>query len=183
MRKLLPNAKQMLHQQAHSRDTNPAAKPHKDRFSSGFHKLDDVGVQADCRHCHDNKEFAHLFQRACHRGRKVENGGNHGSKQKKQHKEGENLFQIDFCALCAMPFPAVRTNASTSVIGMIASVRVSLTIAAASSVLLPWIPSQACAAAVTEEVSLIAVPANRPKPHWTGQAARRALEKSAPQLH
>lgn len=106
MRKLLPNAKQMLHQQAHSRDTNPAAKPHKDRFSSGFHKLDDVGVQADCRHCHDNKEFAHLFQRACHRGRKVENGGNHGSKQKKQHKEGENLFQIDFCALCAMPFPA-----------------------------------------------------------------------------
>ena len=92
------------------------------------------------------------------------NGGNHGSKQKKQHKEGENLFQIDFCALCAMPFPAVRTNASTSVIGMIASVRVSLTIAAASSVLLPWIPSQACAAAVTEEVSLIAVPANRPKP-------------------
>lgn len=183
MRKLLPNAKQMLHQQAHSRDTNPAAKPHKDRFSSGFHKLDDVGVQADCRHCHDNKEFAHLFQRACHRGRKVENGGNHGSKQKNSTKKGKIFFRLTFAPSALCFSRRVRTNASTSVIGMIASVRVSLTIAAASSVLLPWIPSQACAAAVTEEVSLIAVPANRPKPSLDRPSSPPSVGKSAPQLH
>ena len=47
---------------------------------------------------------------------------------------------------------------------MIASVLVSLTIVAASSVLLPCSPSQAAAAAVTEDVSFTAVPAKRPKP-------------------
>ena len=47
---------------------------------------------------------------------------------------------------------------------MIARVLVIFTIAADSSVLLPCMPSQAVAAAVTEEVSLIAVPAKRPNP-------------------
>ncbi len=51
-------------------------------------------------------------------------------------------------------------------IGMIASVLVIFTIAAASSVLLAWIPSQAVAAAVTEDVSLMAVPANNPNPSF-----------------
>ena len=66
--------------------------------------------------------------------------------------------------------PALRSAricqmASTSVMGMMASVRVSLTMVAASSVLAPGcMPSQAAAAAVTEDVSLTAVPANRPKP-------------------
>ena len=55
--------------------------------------------------------------------------------------------------------------ARPSVIGMIARVRVSLTMVAVSSVLAPGCrPSQAAAAAVTEEVSFTAVPANRPKP-------------------
>ena len=51
-----------------------------------------------------------------------------------------------------------------SVIGIIANVRVSLTVAALSSVWLPrfHILSHVAAAAVTEEVSLIAVPANMP---------------------
>ena len=48
--------------------------------------------------------------------------------------------------------------------GIIASVLVIFTIAAASSVWLPWMPSQAVAAAVTEEVSLMAVPAKSPNP-------------------
>ena len=47
---------------------------------------------------------------------------------------------------------------------MIARVLVIFTIAAESRVLLPWIPSQAAAAAVTDDVSLIAVPAKRPNP-------------------
>ena len=54
---------------------------------------------------------------------------------------------------------------NTSVIGIIASVRVSFTVTAVFSVSLPsfHILSQVEAAAVTEEVSLIAVPANNPK--------------------
>ena len=46
--------------------------------------------------------------------------------------------------------------------------------------MLPWIPSQAVAAAVTEEVSLIAVPAKRPKPSLLSpSAAPRAGKISA----
>ena len=49
--------------------------------------------------------------------------------------------------------------------GMMASVRVSFTMVASSSAFEPGcMPSQAAAAAVTEEVSFTAVPANRPKP-------------------
>ena len=50
-------------------------------------------------------------------------------------------------------------------IGMMASVRVSLTMVAESSVLAPGcMPSHTAAAAVTEDVSLTAVPAKSPKP-------------------
>lgn len=58
----------------------------------------------------------------------------------------------------------VRTNANTSVMGIIASVRVSFTVTALSSVAdpSPYRESQVDAAAVTEEVSLIAVPAKIP---------------------
>ena len=59
---------------------------------------------------------------------------------------------------------SVLQKASTKVIGIIARVRVSFTIVAVSKVLLPCIPSQAVAAAVTDEVSLTAVPANNPNP-------------------
>lgn len=57
------------------------------------------------------------------------------------------------------------TRDNTSVIGIIASVRVSFTVTAVFSVSLPsfHILSQVEAAAVTEEVSLIAVPANNPE--------------------
>ena len=70
----------------------------------------------------------------------------------------------------AAPAPATFslraiTMASTSVMGMMASVRVSFTMVASSSALAPGcMPSQAAAAAVTDEVSFTAVPANRPKP-------------------
>ena len=58
-----------------------------------------------------------------------------------------------------------RTSASARVIGMIASVLVSLTVTALSRVAVPslYILSQVDAAAVTDDVSLIAVPANIPK--------------------
>ena len=59
----------------------------------------------------------------------------------------------------------VRIKARLRVIGMIASVRVSFTVTALSSVALPspYILSQVEAHAVTEEVSFTAVPAKIPK--------------------
>ena len=82
---------------------------------------------------------------------------------------GNALFKLNlFDAESAFPdfaadFARIRDN--TSVIGIIASVRVSFTVTAVFSVSLPrfHILSQVEAAAVTEEVSLIAVPANNPK--------------------
>ena len=71
--------------------------------------------------------------------------------------------------LLASP-PALRArcicqHARTNVMGIMASVLVSLTTVALSSTLAPGcMLSQALAAAVTDEVSLMAVPANRPKP-------------------
>lgn len=62
----------------------------------------------------------------------------------------------------------VRINASTRVIGIIAKVLVSFTVVALASTapFVLYILSQAEAAAVTEEVSLTAVPANRAKPSF-----------------
>ena len=84
--------------------------------------------------------------------------------RKKSINIGNALFKLNvFSPLFS--FLAVHI-ANTKVIGMIASVLVSFTIVAASRVLLPWIPSQAVAAAVTDEVSFTAVPAKRPKPSF-----------------
>ena len=82
---------------------------------------------------------------------------------KKRIKNGKIFFMLIAAPPVLFSF-LVRTKANTSVIGIIASVRVSFTTVAVSSVLLPCIPSHAAAAAVTEEVSLTAVPANKPKP-------------------
>ena len=82
---------------------------------------------------------------------------------------GNALFRLNlFAEESAVPaFEAdlARIRDNTSVIGIIASVRVSFTVTAVFSVSLPsfHILSQVEAAAVTEEVSLIAVPANNPK--------------------
>ena len=59
----------------------------------------------------------------------------------------------------------VCINAKINVIGIIANVRVSFTVTALSNVAFPrfHILSQVAAAAVTEDVSFTAVPANIPK--------------------
>lgn len=74
-------------------------------------------------------------------------------------------LKVLFASDCSFLSFLVRQNARTRVMGIIARVRVSFTIVAVSRVLAPaCIPSHAVAAAVTEEVSFIAVPAKRPKP-------------------
>ena len=75
---------------------------------------------------------------------------------------GSALFKLNFSPLVLFCFCVISDNAR--VIGIIARVRVSLTVAALSSVWLPspHILSHVAAAAVTDDVSLIAVPANIP---------------------
>lgn len=80
-----------------------------------------------------------------------------------------NIGKIDF-NLTLVPFDCVdsvrvRINAKTSVIGIMARVRVNFTVTAVSKVAEPrfHILSQVEAAAVTDEVSFTAVPENIPK--------------------
>ena len=77
-------------------------------------------------------------------------------------KNGKIFLKSTFFPVFASCF--VRMNASTRVIGIIASVLVSLTVTALSSVALPswYMLSQVEAHAVTEEVSFTAVPAKMP---------------------
>ena len=67
-------------------------------------------------------------------------------------------------------------KARVKTIGMIAKVLVSLTIVAVSRVLAPaCIPSQTVAAAVTDEVSLIAVPAKVQSHCWIDLSILQSL--------
>ena len=79
---------------------------------------------------------------------------------------GNARFRLKFLVdLPSFAADFARIKDRTSVIGMIVRVRVSFTVTAVFSVSLPrfHILSQVEAAAVTEDVSLIAVPANIPK--------------------
>ena len=80
-------------------------------------------------------------------------------------KKGKAFFRLKFPVVFSDLARCARIKARMSVIGIMASVLVSLTVTALSSVALPrfHILSQVEAAAVTEEVSLMAVPAKIPK--------------------
>ena len=82
--------------------------------------------------------------------------------------QGKILLNFTFVPVSVFVFFAclVRISASTSVIGIIAIVLVSLTVVACASTIpfVSFILSQADAAAVTEEVSFTAVPAKSAKP-------------------
>ena len=81
-------------------------------------------------------------------------------------KNGKICFKLTFFPASPLFFSFwVRRKARTSVIGIIARVRVSFTVTAVSSVAepSPHILSHVEAAAVTEEVSFTAVPAKIPK--------------------
>lgn len=84
---------------------------------------------------------------------------------KKRMKNGKIFLKSTFLPLSLFFFSfLVLINARTSVIGIIASVLVSFTVTALSSVCEPkfHIPSQEEAAAVTDDVSFTAVPAKIP---------------------
>lgn len=82
---------------------------------------------------------------------------------KNNTKYGKIFFILTELLRVLFLFNLIKARVKT--IGIIAKVLVSLTIVAVSRVLAPaCIPSQTVAATVTDEVSLIAVPAKMPKP-------------------
>ena len=56
----------MLYSKAYAGDCHPAGKAHDNRFAAVFDEVDDVGVQPDCSHCHDDEKFTAEF----HQGEK-----------------------------------------------------------------------------------------------------------------
>ena len=58
----LPDAQDMLHDEAHQRDGCPAAGTEQDGLASRSDELDDIAVEADGRHRHDDEEFRQLLE-------------------------------------------------------------------------------------------------------------------------
>lgn len=134
----------MLHYQADCRNGNPAAETHKYRLAAFFNKADDVCVQADGTHCHSNKELGQPFGAvnkvgavSSSKGRLRKQGNESSDKRgcyKVKYKPWENLRKRDFrtirCTIISFFAERVLIKASTSVIGIIASVLVSFTVVA-----------------------------------------------------
>ena len=54
----------MLHCKTDDCDSNPAGSSKKDWFSTGFDQFNNIAVQTDRSHSHDNEELGQLFQRS-----------------------------------------------------------------------------------------------------------------------
>lgn len=58
-----PQSEDSLHQEADAGNAGPTAQPHKDWFTAGFNELYDIGIESDCAHRHNNKEFTQRLER------------------------------------------------------------------------------------------------------------------------
>ena len=67
----LPDPKDMLEPQAYQGDSRPAAESGKDWFASGLYQFNDVCVQTNGSHCHNNKKLTQAFQRGGYCGGKL----------------------------------------------------------------------------------------------------------------
>lgn len=100
----LPNVEKLLHKEAYSGNSYPAAKAHDNRLASGFHQLDNVCVETDGCHGKDNKELAKLLNRGKNRGVHTAvycNGCNDGSGNKIKDEKWKNLFHAYLVLLIA----------------------------------------------------------------------------------
>lgn len=100
----LPYVEKLLHEEAYSGNSYPAAKAHDNRLASCFHQLDNVCVEADGCHGKDNKELAELLNRRKNRGVHAAvycNGCNDGSGNKIKDKKWKNLFHAYLVLLIA----------------------------------------------------------------------------------
>ena len=92
----LPDTQHVLHAQAYRRDGHPAAEAHKDGLAAALYQLDQVGVQADGPHGHDDKELGQLLEggeKAGFHPRRGGRSGDHRGQHEEQDKGREDLFQ------------------------------------------------------------------------------------------
>ena len=89
----LPKSHHMLHSKTYKRYADPAAKTCEDWFRACFYKVNDICIQPDRRHSHDDQKFAQFLKRTCDCGRKVEYCCYDRCKDEKKHKEREGLLE------------------------------------------------------------------------------------------
>src|SRR5699024_5451017 len=79
-------------------DSKPAAEACEDRFSAGLYELDDVRIQTDGSHGHDNKEFAQFFQRSSNFCWELKYSCDYGCENEKQYKVRKRFLQAERCS-------------------------------------------------------------------------------------
>lgn len=91
----LPNTKQVLHAHAYQRDANPTAQTHEDGLAARLDQFDNVGVEANRRHGHDNEELGKSLDGGGHGYRQGEHGGNDARQNEEKDEEREDLLDVE----------------------------------------------------------------------------------------
>ena len=98
MHLILPQSQHVLHQQADTCDSCPAAETHEQRFSTGTNQLDNVAVKTDGRHGNYNEELTEFLNRCKEFGRYTCSGCNccnQGCNDEVDDEEGEYLLEAE----------------------------------------------------------------------------------------
>ena len=91
----LPDADDVLHVKADQGDCHPAARPEGDGLCAAAHELDDVGVEADGAHGHDDQELREVLERRGHRGGQGKQRRRKAGQHEEAHKGGEGAAQAE----------------------------------------------------------------------------------------
>lgn len=89
----LPEAQRVLHAQAHCRDGRPAAQAHQNGSAAGPDEFDQIGIEPNGRHGHDDEELGQLLKRSksrCVHSCQGRPRSNQGSQHEEQEEEGEH---------------------------------------------------------------------------------------------
>ena len=88
----LPEAQRVLHAQAHCRDGRPAAQAHQNGSAAGPDEFDQIGIEPNGRHGHDDEELGQLLKRSksrCVHSCQGRPRSNQGSQHEEQQYAGE----------------------------------------------------------------------------------------------
>ena len=109
----LPNTKQVLHAHAYQRDANPTAQTHEDGLAARLDQFDNVGVEANRRHGHDNEELGKSLDGGGHGYRQGEHGGNDARQNEEKDEEREDLLDVERARGSTVKM-CIRDRASTN---------------------------------------------------------------------
>ena len=95
----------MLHRDADARDSDPAAEAHENRLAASLDQLYDIGIHADSRHRHNDKELGQRLERRKHACRYADRGahrGDDGREHEVQDKHRERALEREGFAALAL---------------------------------------------------------------------------------